>query len=68
MADGKAANFGKEMAKAHPEGDHMWIHGHEDGWTTHSVHDGVPHGPEQHKTMGALKKHVAECMDGECSK
>ena len=54
------------MAKNHAEGDHMHIEGHEDGYTTHSVHDGKVHGPEEHKTMGELKRHVADCMDGDC--
>lgn len=50
-------------------GDHMHIEQNEDGgYTTHSIHDGQMHGPEEHATMGALKKHIANCMpeDGEC--
>lgn len=54
------------MAKMHAEGDHMHIHGHEDGFTTHSVHDGEMHGPEEHSTTGKLKAHVGDCMGGEC--
>ena len=55
-----------EMAKT-MGGDHMHIHEHEEGYTSHHVHEGkTPVGPHEHATMGALKKHVADCMDGEC--
>ena len=43
-------------------GDHMHVEQHEGGYTTHSMHDGKMHGPETHKNMGALKKHMATCM------
>jgi len=55
-----------EMSKA-IGGGHMHVHEHEDGWTSHHVHDGgEPVGPHEHETMPALKKHVGGCMDGEC--
>jgi hypothetical protein len=53
------------LAKHHATDDHMHIHGHEDGFTTHHMVDGKTHGPHHHETMGALKRHVADTMDGE---
>ena len=59
----------KQMLKSlHAEigGDHLHIHGHEDGFTTHHVSDGsAVQGPVEHKTMGAVKKHVAAVMDAD---
>lgn len=54
------------FAKHHSDGDHMHIHGHEDGFTTHSAHDGEAHGPEHHKNISEVKRHMADCLDGEC--
>ena len=48
-------------------GDHMMITAHEDGYTTQSSHDGKMHGPEQHATMGQLRRHVSDCLEGDCS-
>lgn len=54
------------LAKHHSSGEHMHIHGHEDGYTTHHVSDdGAVQGPDEHERMGQLKMHVAECMDEE---
>lgn len=56
------------LAKAHAEGDHMHIQGHDEGYTTHHVKEGGKvQGPNEHKTMGAAKKAVAEAMDSEGS-
>lgn len=55
-----------EMGKMMP-GDHFHVHGHEDGFTTHHMPEGgAPHGPMEHKTIGAAKQQMAECMNGEC--
>jgi len=64
------ASFGHaimHIAKHHgPEGEHMHIHGHEDGFTTHHVpEDGDVEGPDEHPSMRALKAHVGDCMEAE---
>jgi hypothetical protein len=52
------------MREHHGGGDHMHIHGHDEGYTTHHLmEDGEVKGPHEHKNMGALKKHVAATMD-----
>lgn len=54
------------IAKKHAEGDHMHIHGHDDGFTTHHVMEGSPvQGPHDPGTMRELKRHVAETMDSD---
>lgn len=56
----------REFLKSHDGGDHMHIEGHEHGYTTHSIHDGKMHGPEEHSNMQALKRHVGHCMGDDC--
>lgn len=53
------------MAKMHgPPGDHMHVHGHEEGFTTHHVMEGERvRGPEEHGTAKQLAAHVATTMD-----
>lgn len=63
-------SFGEAMmhiAKLHgPKGDHMHIHGEEDGFTTHHVMEhGRVEGPDEHRNMRGLKKHVEETMDAD---
>lgn len=55
------------IAKHHgPEGEHMHIHGHAEGYTSHNVkEDGDVEGPHEHERIGALKSHVADCMEEE---
>ena len=69
MAEKKSLSFELHEGGTHTmpaKGDHMHVEAHEDGYTTHSAHYGKMHGPHEHKTMGALKKHMGDCMDGEC--
>ena len=60
-------HFVAHAAKLHATGDHMHIHGHDNGFTTHHVmEDGKKvAGPHEHKTVGALKKHVGKVMDND---
>jgi hypothetical protein len=52
------------MAMKHSDGDHMHIEGHDSGFTTHHVMEGKRvQGPSEHKSVGELKRHVAEVMD-----
>ena len=53
------------IAKLHgPPGDHLYTHGHPEGYTTHHVLEGGPvKGPVEHDTVGELKKHVGDCME-----
>ncbi len=55
-----------KMAKEKP-GDHMHIHGHEGGFTTHHIkeEDGEVEGPHEHASMRDLKRHVADTMDSD---
>jgi hypothetical protein len=62
-----AAHAAAHFLKQHATGDHMVIEGHEDGYTSHGIHDGKMHGPEEHSTMRGLKSQVTDCMDGDCN-
>lgn len=55
----------KALAAEHG-GDHMHIHAHEDGYTTHHVVEGGKvEGPHEHATERELKRHISECMGDE---
>src|ERR1700690_884061 len=53
-------------AKHGTEGDHVHVHAHEDGFTTHHVKDGGKvQGPHESKTLAAVKKHLSDVVDEE---
>ena len=55
------------IAKQHgPAGDHLHIHGHADGYTTHHVMEGGDvQGPEEHSGITALRQHVGDTLEGD---
>jgi hypothetical protein len=60
-----AAYAAAHFLKHHSRGDHVVIEGHDEGYTTHGVHDGESHTSE-HKTMNSAVRSVRDCMGGEC--
>ena len=54
------------LAKKHSDGDHVHVHGHETGYTSHQVKEGGKvEGPLEHKGIGDLKRSLSKFLDEE---
>jgi hypothetical protein len=61
---GSACEALARMASENPDSDHMVIESHDRGFTTHHRMSGErAQGPNHHRSMAALKKHIATAMD-----
>lgn len=66
MEHPSAAHAAAHFLKMHAEGDHVVAEGHDEGYSVHGVHDGEMHSSE-HENLGAAKRQMGDCVNGECS-
>ena len=49
------------IASKHAPDDHFHVHAHEDGFTTHHVHEGGKvSGPHEHESLTGVKRQLSE--------